>query len=54
MTTAVLDGPQPVEPGVFDLDFQVQTELMRTQDTACSTDDGCGSTCEVSACHSQE
>lgn len=42
------------ELDVFDLDVQVETEPMRVEDTACSTDDGCGTTCELSACHSQQ
>ncbi len=58
MTAAVVDtqeaNPQAADRDAFDLDVQVETEPMRVEDTACSTDDGCGTTCEISACHSQK
>ena len=41
------------EAGVFELDVRVQTQPTRPELTACSTDDGCGHTCQISACHSQ-
>lgn len=37
---------------VFDLDVQVTTEIVTAQGN-CNTDDGCGHTCEISACVSQ-
>ena len=49
MTTALADTPA----NVFDLDVRVETEHVGADDTACATDDGCGHTCELSACHSQ-
>ncbi|MGI8307729.1 FxLD family lanthipeptide [Saccharopolyspora sp. ASAGF58] len=54
--TAIL-GPQQAigdtSEDVFDLDLQVETEQVRPQEAACQTDDGCGHTCEISACLSQ-
>ncbi|MTD57148.1 FxLD family lantipeptide [Amycolatopsis sp. RM579] len=41
-------------PAVFELDVQVETDRVRPEAMACQTDDGCGSTCEISACHSQK
>jgi len=49
--TAILAGAPAAE---FDLDVRVETEPVRIEDMACSTDDGCGHTCEISACHSQK
>lgn len=49
MTAALSDTPVDV----FDLDVRVETERVRVEDTACQTDDGCGQTCQISACHSQ-
>lgn len=49
MTTALQDAPA----GVFDLDVRIETEQVGIEDAACATDDGCGHTCELSACHSQ-
>lgn len=54
MTTGVLDMSLSVGLDVFDIDVRVETEPMRLEDAACSTDDGCGTTCEISACHSQK
>lgn len=58
MSAAALDTqeatPQSTVSDVFDLDLRVETEPMRVEDAACSTDDGCGTTCEISACHSQK
>lgn len=53
MTAAVVNV-SAATPGadVFDLDVRVETERVRPDLTACSTDDGCGSTCEISACTS--
>lgn len=55
MTTALTDAPGvPKTPDdVFELDVRVTTELVPTESMACQTDDGCGHTCELSACHSQ-
>ncbi|GAA2812618.1 FxLD family lanthipeptide [Saccharopolyspora taberi] len=50
--TAILNAPESsvdTDSDVFDLDVQVLTEKARPQETACQTDDGCGSTCP-SAC----
>lgn len=49
MTAALSETPMDA----FDLDIQVSTEEVRLQDVACQTDDGCGHTCEISACLSQ-
>ncbi|SDQ14442.1 FxLD family lanthipeptide [Actinopolyspora saharensis] len=35
---------------VFELDVQVTTEEVPFRERACQTDDGCGHTCEKSAC----
>ncbi|MBB4963494.1 FxLD family lanthipeptide [Saccharothrix violaceirubra] len=50
MTTAAIDAPAT---DVFDLDVRVETRRVETEAAACQTDDGCGHTCELSACHSQ-
>ncbi|MGQ0775421.1 MAG: FxLD family lanthipeptide [Pseudonocardiales bacterium] len=50
MTVALVDAPVDV----FDLDVRVETERVRTATMGCQTDDGCGQTCEISACHSQK
>lgn len=50
VTAVVVDAPADV----FDLDIRVETERVRPEMMACQTDDGCGHTCEVSACHSQK
>jgi FxLD family lantipeptide len=42
-----------VEVDVFDLDVQVETGRVRPELGPCHTDDGCGQTCQISACHSQ-
>lgn len=52
MTAAVIDADASVD--VFDLDVRVETERVRPPAAACSTDDGCGQTCQISACHSQK
>lgn len=52
MTTALVEVPPSVD--VFDLDVQVETERVRPPAAACQTDDGCGQTCQISACHSQK
>ncbi|GAA1937628.1 FxLD family lanthipeptide [Amycolatopsis minnesotensis] len=49
LTAALMEAPQ-----VFELDVQVETDRVRPEAMACQTDDGCGSTCEISACHSQK
>lgn len=49
VTTTLMEVPQ-----VFELDVQVETDRVRPEAMACQTDDGCGSTCEISACHSQK
>lgn len=49
MIAALSDAPEDV----FDLDVRVETEQVRIEDAACQTEDGCGHTCEISACHSQ-
>lgn len=49
VTAALMEAPQ-----VFELDVQVETDRVRPEAMACQTDDGCGSTCEISACHSQK
>ncbi|WP_346055540.1 FxLD family lanthipeptide [Amycolatopsis dongchuanensis] len=53
MTAALMEAPQVASPGVFELDVQIETDQVRPEAMACQTDDGCGSTCEISACHSQ-
>lgn len=55
MGTALADAPELLDAhaDVFDLDVQVTTERIPTEAMACQTDDGCGHTCELSACHSQ-
>ncbi|WP_216207000.1 FxLD family lanthipeptide [Amycolatopsis aidingensis] len=48
--TTVLTG----EPGgVFDLDVRMETERILSEAVACQTEDGCGHTCQISACVSQ-
>lgn len=37
----------------FDLDIQVEAGRVRPAIDGCHTDDGCGHTCQISACHSQ-
>lgn len=54
VTAALMEAPQVASPGVFELDVQVETNRVRPEAMACQTDDGCGSTCEISACHSQK
>lgn len=49
MTTAL----STITADAFDLDVRVETERVRVEDMACQTDDGCGQTCQISACHSQ-
>ncbi|MBA8823866.1 FxLD family lantipeptide [Saccharopolyspora lacisalsi] len=48
MTTAV--SKEPVD--VFDLDVRVTTDPIRNAGPPRQTDDGCGHTCEISACNS--
>ena len=52
MTTTLVDAAHSAE--VFYLDIQLETEQVRHPSMACSTDDGCGQTCQISACHSQK
>lgn len=55
MTVVVVDAPaEVVSEDVFDLDVRVETERVRPLDMGCRTDDGCGQTCQISACHSQK
>ncbi len=55
VTAALVDDPAEVVPvDVFDLDVQVETERVRHATMGCQTDDGCGQTCQISACHSQK
>jgi FxLD family lantipeptide len=50
VTAALVDAPAEV----FELDVQVETGRVRHEAMACQTDDGCGQTCQISACHSQK
>ncbi|GAA4237274.1 hypothetical protein GCM10022254_48950 [Actinomadura meridiana] len=38
----------------FDLDVRVETGRVLPSAMGCNTDDGCGTTCEISACNSQQ
>jgi FxLD family lantipeptide len=51
MTAALVDID--VSTDVFDLDVRVETDRVRPATMGCQTDDGCGQTCQISACHSQ-
>lgn len=48
VTAAVTEAPE-----VFELDVRVETQRTRPELGTCNTDDGCGQTCQISACHSQ-
>jgi FxLD family lantipeptide len=52
VTVALVDVN--VSADVFKLDVRVETERVRPEVGACQTDDGCGQTCQISACHSQK
>ncbi|MCG3755839.1 FxLD family lanthipeptide [Amycolatopsis sp. Poz14] len=49
MTASLIDAPE----NEFELDVRVETDRVRSEAMACQTDDGCGQTCQISACHSQ-
>jgi FxLD family lantipeptide len=51
MTAALVDID--VSTDVFDLDVRVETDRVRPATMGCQTDDGCGQTYQISACHSQ-
>lgn len=48
MPTMTFKGVDP-----FILDIQLEKNRIHPDVKACASDDGCGSTCEISACHSQ-
>lgn len=56
MSTPMISPPTTVVDGsanAFRLVVKVRRNRVRVQDVACISDDGCGQTCQLSACASQ-